>query len=125
MVYRTYVGQTLRFHVKNGPNNILSQTNLLDSPELIFVVGCNAAGKSSFIRTRLNELLDFEIIMTDVSKGRTKDVIQNALNERKNIEQFQIFLCNQLILLPTFHLRLILYRCRRMRLLRFRLKDGS
>ncbi len=41
-------------------------------PELIFIVGCNAAGKSSFIRTRISELYGFEIIMTDVYKGRTK-----------------------------------------------------
>lgn len=25
-------------------------------PELIFIAGCNAAGKSTFIRSRLNEL---------------------------------------------------------------------
>ena len=45
----------------------------MGNPELIFIVGCNAAGKSSFIRTRLNELANFEIIMTDVSKGRSKE----------------------------------------------------
>jgi hypothetical protein len=35
----------------------------------IFVVGPNAAGKLSFIRTRINELERYEIIMTDVFKG--------------------------------------------------------
>lgn len=54
-------------------------------PELIFVAGCNAAGKSTFIRTRLNELSGFEIIMTDVYKGRTKEVFRNAIKQKKNI----------------------------------------
>lgn len=57
----------------------------MQSPKLIFVAGCNAAGKSSFIRTRINELSGFEIIMTDVYKGRSKEVFFKALNERKNI----------------------------------------
>jgi uridine kinase len=47
-------------------------------PELIFVSGCNAAGKSTFIRTRLNELSGFEVIMTDVYKGRTKEIFRQA-----------------------------------------------
>ncbi|GAA3982340.1 ATP-binding protein [Mucilaginibacter dorajii] len=51
-------------------------------PELIFVCGCNAAGKSTFIRTRLNELSGFEIIMTDVYRGRTKDIFRDAIKER-------------------------------------------
>lgn len=54
-------------------------------PELIFIVGCNAAGKSSFIRTRISELHGFEIIMTDVYKGRTKDVFKEALKQGKDI----------------------------------------
>ena len=54
-------------------------------PELIFVVGCNASGISTFIRTRLNELSKFEIIMADAYKGRTKEVFIDALNTRKNI----------------------------------------
>lgn len=54
-------------------------------PELIFVAGCNAAGKSSFIRTRLSELRGFEIIMTDVYKSRTKDVFKDTLKQRKDI----------------------------------------
>jgi len=49
-------------------------------PELVFVAGCNAAGKSTFIRTRLNELEDFEVLMTDVYKGRTKDLADYAHN---------------------------------------------
>lgn len=54
-------------------------------PELIFIAGCNAAGKSSFIRTRINELTGFEIIMTDVYKGRSKSVFKNALENCKDI----------------------------------------
>ena len=63
----------------------------MGNPELIFIVGCNAAGKSSFIRTRLNELPNFEIIMTDVSKGRSKEVVQDALNQQKNIVLETVF----------------------------------
>lgn len=57
----------------------------MNKPELIFVVGCNAVGKSTFIRTRLNELEDFEILMTDVYKSRTIALAQQAILERKNI----------------------------------------
>ena len=57
----------------------------MKKPELIFVVGCNASGKSTFIRTRLNELSSFEIIMADAYKGRTKEVFKEALNKKKNI----------------------------------------
>jgi len=53
-------------------------------PQLIVVAGCNAAGKSSFIRTRISELPDFEIIMTDVYKGRSKAVFNTALDDKKN-----------------------------------------
>jgi predicted ABC-type ATPase len=51
----------------------------------IFIAGCNAAGKSSFIRTRISELDGFEIIMTDVYKGRVKEVFNNAIKGGKNI----------------------------------------
>ncbi|MFD1256302.1 zeta toxin family protein [Mucilaginibacter terrae] len=54
-------------------------------PELLFVVGCNAAGKSSFIRTRINNLEGFEIIMTDVYKGRSKEIFSQALKQGKSI----------------------------------------
>ena len=54
-------------------------------PELIFVSGCNAAGKSTFIRTRLNELSGFEVIMTDVYKGRTKEIFHQAIQQKKDI----------------------------------------
>lgn len=57
----------------------------MQNPELIFVAGCNASGKSTFIRTRLNELSNFEIIMTDVYKGRTKEIFEAALNQKKDI----------------------------------------
>jgi len=51
----------------------------MNEPELIFIVGPNAAGKSSFIRTRINELNGCEIIMTDVYKSRSKEVFAQAL----------------------------------------------
>ncbi|TKC59965.1 hypothetical protein FBD94_13645 [Pedobacter hiemivivus] len=54
-------------------------------PELVFVAGCNAAGKSTFIRTRLNELESFEILMTDVYKARTKDLAKQAIDNGKDI----------------------------------------
>jgi predicted ABC-type ATPase len=57
----------------------------MKNPELIFVAGCNASGKSTLIRTRLNELSDFKIIMTDVYKGRTKEIFQEALRQKKDI----------------------------------------
>ena len=43
-------------------------------PELVLIAGCNAAGKSTFIRTRLNELETFEVIMTNVYQCRTKEL---------------------------------------------------
>src|SRR5476651_567548 len=57
----------------------------MQPPKLIVVAGCKAAGKSSFIRTRLSELSGFEIIMTDVYKGRSKTVFNTALKDRKSI----------------------------------------
>lgn len=57
----------------------------MQKPQLIFVAGCNAAGKSTFIRTRLNELEDFEILMTDVYKERTKALASEAIQQRKNL----------------------------------------
>lgn len=61
------------------------------NPELIFVAGCNAAGKSTFIRTRLNDLSAFEVIMTDVYKGRTKEIFKKALHQKKNIVVETVF----------------------------------
>lgn len=57
----------------------------MSKPELVLVVGCNAAGKSTFIRTRLNELEGFEILMTDVYKSRTKELAKNAITQRKSL----------------------------------------
>lgn len=54
-------------------------------PELIFVSGCNAAGKSTFIRTRLNELSEFVVLMTDVYRGRTKEMAYQAISEGKSV----------------------------------------
>jgi predicted ABC-type ATPase len=57
----------------------------METPELVFVARCNAAGKSSFIRTRLVELSSFEILMPDIYKGRTKELFYSALKQRKDI----------------------------------------
>jgi len=57
----------------------------MGQPRFIFVAGCNASGKSSFIRTRLNQLSDFEIIMTDVYKSRSKEVCEQALLNGRDI----------------------------------------
>jgi len=57
----------------------------MNQPELVLVVGCNAAGKSTFIRTRLNELEGFEVLMTDVYKSRTKDLAKEAIAQRKSL----------------------------------------
>lgn len=57
----------------------------MSKPELIFVVGCNAAGKSTFIRTRLVELQDYQILMTDVYKARTKHLATLAITMRENV----------------------------------------
>ena len=54
-------------------------------PDFIFVTGCNAAGKSSLIRTRLNEFAAYEIIMTDVYKSRSQEVVRQAIADRKYI----------------------------------------
>jgi predicted ABC-type ATPase len=63
----------------------------MTQPELIFVVGPNAAGKSSFIRTRINELEGCEIIMTDVYKGRSKEVFSDSLKLKKDIVVETVF----------------------------------
>ena len=57
----------------------------MHKPELIFVVGCNAAGKSTFIRTRLNELEGFKILMIDVYKERTKDLAELSIAKSENV----------------------------------------
>lgn len=57
----------------------------MSKPELVLVAGCNAAGKSTFIRTRLNELESFNILMTDVYKSRTKELAKQAIAQRKNV----------------------------------------
>jgi predicted ABC-type ATPase len=57
----------------------------MDRPGFFFVAGCNAAGKSSFIRTRFNQFSDFEIIMTDVYKNRSREVCREALSNRLNV----------------------------------------
>jgi predicted ABC-type ATPase len=63
----------------------------MDKPEFIMVVGCNAAGKSTFIRTRLNEFEGFEILMTDVYKGRTKSLVKQAISKQRNIVLETVF----------------------------------
>lgn len=57
----------------------------MERPDFIFVTGCNAAGKSSLIRSHLSEFPGYEVIMTDVYKGRSREVFKNAIRETKNI----------------------------------------
>ena len=57
----------------------------MDAPELVFICGPNAAGKSSFIRSRISNLDGCEIIMTDVYKGRSKEIFLTALKQKKDI----------------------------------------
>src|ERR1700755_1639614 len=57
----------------------------MERPELIFVTGCNAAGKSSLIRSHRGELPDYEVIMTDVYKGRSREVFKEGVRLRKCI----------------------------------------
>jgi predicted ABC-type ATPase len=57
----------------------------MNHPEFIFVTGCNAAGKSSLIRTHLSEYPDYQVIMTDVYKSRSRDVFLEALKNHKDI----------------------------------------
>jgi predicted ABC-type ATPase len=57
----------------------------MDRPDLIFVTGCNAAGKSSLIRAHLSLFPDYEIIMTDVYKERSREVFKETVIARKNI----------------------------------------
>lgn len=54
-------------------------------PELTFVAGCNAAGKSTFIRTRLNDLEGFKVLMTDVYKSRTKELCEKSIADGENV----------------------------------------
>jgi uridine kinase len=64
----------------------------MNEPKCIFVAGCNAAGKSSFIRTRINQLAGFEIIMTDVYKGRSKEIFYKAISEKRDIILETVFM---------------------------------
>lgn len=57
----------------------------MEKADLIFVTGCNAAGKSSLIRSHLSEFPGYEVIMTDVYKGRSREVFKNAIQATKNI----------------------------------------
>jgi predicted ABC-type ATPase len=57
----------------------------MPQPEFFVITGPNAAGKSSFIRSRLNDFAGFEVIMTDVYKDRTKSIFDQAIAERKSI----------------------------------------
>ena len=40
--------------------------------ELIFVFGCNVAGKSTFIRSGLNQLVDIKTLMTELVRPEQK-----------------------------------------------------
>jgi len=57
----------------------------MERPELLFITGCNAAGKSSLIRTHLSQFPDYEVIMTDAYKIRSQEVFKQAVTARKNI----------------------------------------
>jgi len=57
----------------------------MNKRNLYVVTGPNAAGKSSFIRSRLSDFADFEIIMTDVYRERTKEIFYSALANQKDI----------------------------------------
>lgn len=57
----------------------------MDRPELFVITRPNAAGKSSFIRSRLNDFSGLEIIMTDVYKDRTREVVSKAIQLKKSI----------------------------------------
>jgi predicted ABC-type ATPase len=57
----------------------------MNKPEFIFVTGCNAAGKSSLIRTHLSEYPDYQVIMTDVYKARSREVFKEAIKDHKDI----------------------------------------
>lgn len=57
----------------------------MERSDFIFVTGCNAAGKSSLIRSHLSEFPGYEVIMTDVYKGRSREVFKNAVQATKNI----------------------------------------
>jgi predicted ABC-type ATPase len=59
--------------------------------ELVVVAGCNAAGKSSFIRSHFSSLEECEVIMTDVYKSRTREVFKQALQTNKNIVLETVF----------------------------------
>src|ERR1700744_1564853 len=63
----------------------------MDAPVLTIVAGPNAAGKSSFIRTRINQLEDCEVIMADVYKSRTMSVVRQAIADRKDIVVETVF----------------------------------
>jgi predicted ABC-type ATPase len=63
----------------------------MNLPQFVFVAGCNAVGKSSFIRSRINQLEDFEIIMTDVYKSRSIDIVEKALSVGKNVVLETVF----------------------------------
>ena len=53
----------------------------MKKPELIFIAGCNASGKSTFIRTRLNEFSGFEVI---ISKKRITEESCKIITANQN-----------------------------------------
>lgn len=71
----------------------------MDQPELFVITGPNAAGKSSFIRSRLNDFSGFEIIMTDVYKDRTREVFSKAIQLKKSIVFATVLTIHHLLIL--------------------------
>lgn len=63
----------------------------MDAPVLTIVAGPNAAGKSSFIRTRINQLEGCEVVMADVYKNRTLSVVRQAMVNQKDIVLETVF----------------------------------
>jgi uridine kinase len=59
----------------------------MENPDLIFITGCNAAGKSSLIRTHLSVFPDYEVIMTDVYKGRSQEVFKETVVSRSLLKK--------------------------------------
>ncbi|WP_207424330.1 zeta toxin family protein [Desertivirga brevis] len=57
----------------------------MSTPELVFVTGPNAVGKSSFIRSRISQLETFDILMTDVFKGRIFELFDKSIKHRRDI----------------------------------------
>gem|GEM_PF-2932866 len=59
-------------------DTIIKGSDSMANPELLFVTGCNAAGKSSLIRSHMADFQDYQVIMTDVYKERSRQVFSEC-----------------------------------------------